>query len=179
VKTLSKGKNLPGPLSKNLDYFKSLNYPYTVEEVIEEGKTIFSLVLPDLPGCGAEGKTLDEARGRLEDAKEAWIQTALDAGLSVPEPVAQDDFSGRLLLRIPPKLHMKLAKNAKREDLSLNQYIKSLLEIMVENQSLLGRVQKIEAQISLITKKLPPESKPGPPRPLKGSKAQRRPQEGR
>ena len=115
-------------MKKSLKYYLSLNYPITVETFEEDGKVGYSLEIPDLPGCGAAGNTLNKALSRLQDAKELWICESLKSGLSVPEPISEDDFSGKFLLRMPIKLHMQLSKKAKSKKLSLNQHVKSLLE---------------------------------------------------
>lgn len=116
-------------MKKEIAYYMDLDYPITVETYTEDEEVHYSLEIPDLPGCGAEAKNLDEALKKLQDAKELWISASLKRKLPIPEPVSEDDFSGKLLLRIPTKLHMALAKQAKREELSLNQYIKSILEM--------------------------------------------------
>ena len=115
-------------MKKGLKHYLGLNYPITVETFEEDGKVGYSLEIPDLPGCGADGNTLNKALSRLQDAKELWIRESLKSGLSVPEPVSEDDFSGKFLLRMPIKLHMQLSKKAKSKKLSLNQHVKSLLE---------------------------------------------------
>lgn len=85
--------------------------------------------IPDLPGCMAHGDSQVEALNLLEDAKRAWIETALEAGRTIPEPTAdeEEDYSGRFTLRLPRTLHRQLAEAARGERLSLNQYILSLL----------------------------------------------------
>jgi antitoxin HicB len=143
-KSLSSNTKLTNSFNKDLDYFMGLKYLYTVEEIEEDGRKIFSLSFTDLPGCGAEGATIEEARARLEEAKEAWIKTALDAGLSIPEPVIEDEFSGKFLLRITPKLHMKISKQAAREGVSLNQFIRLILERNISGNQLMEKLQIIE-----------------------------------
>lgn len=115
-------------MKKDLSYYMHLNYPITVETYTEDEEVHYSLEIPDLPGCGVEAKTLAEAMEKLQDAKGLWISASLKRKLPIPEPVSEDDFSGKFLLRIPTKLHMALAKQAKREKLSLNQYVKTILE---------------------------------------------------
>lgn len=149
-RSLSPKKKLPGSLDKDLDFFMGLNYPYSVAEIDEDGKKIFSLAVTDLPGCGSEGETIEEARARLEEAKEAWIQTALDAGLPIPEPDIEDEFSGKFLLRIQPKLHMKLSKRAEREGMSLNQLIRLILEEYINNDQIMTKLLLIENSIEAL-----------------------------
>jgi antitoxin HicB len=115
-------------MEKNLNYYMGLNYPVSVEIISDDGEDYYSVEIPDLPGCGSYGSTLDEAFERLEEAKELWLDESIKRGLDISEPVSEDDFSGKFLLRIPARLHMKLTKNAKANSVSLNQYVKSLLE---------------------------------------------------
>jgi antitoxin HicB len=41
--------------------------------------------------------------------------------------VSDEKFSGKFVLRLPKSLHRKLARNAKKENVSLNQYAVLLL----------------------------------------------------
>jgi len=41
---------------------------------------------PDLPGCMADGDTLEEALRNAEDAMRCWLEAAREAGRPVPEP---------------------------------------------------------------------------------------------
>jgi antitoxin HicB len=43
---------------------------------------------PELPGCVTAGETIEEALAMLGDAIEGWIESALAAGLPIPEPAA-------------------------------------------------------------------------------------------
>jgi predicted RNase H-like HicB family nuclease len=61
-----------------------MRYPILIEEGTDT--SAFGVVVPDLPGCFSAGDTLDEAVEAAKEAAAAWIDTALDQGLSVPEP---------------------------------------------------------------------------------------------
>lgn len=143
---------------KDLKYYLSLSYPFTVEIYKEDGEEIYNIEIPDLPGCGADGETFEEAMSRLQEAKELWIEESLKRGLHIPEPVSETDFSGRFLLRIPTKLHMILSKQARGNDLSLNQYVKSILEkevtleyerkrIETSDQKILNEIKSLKNEI--------------------------------
>ncbi len=133
---------------KDLNYYMKLPYPVTLEEFEENGKTRFALSFPDLPGCGAEGDTLEEARRNLEEAKEDWISVSLDEGLPIPEPPFEEEFSGKFLLRIPPKLHMRLSKLAEKTGVSLNQFIRSTLENVVNQGAIMAKLNLIEDSLN-------------------------------
>jgi predicted RNase H-like HicB family nuclease len=42
--------------------------------------------VPDLPGCMTHGATRAEALANAAEAIEAWIETAVEVGLAIPEP---------------------------------------------------------------------------------------------
>lgn len=109
---------------RNADYYLSLNYHKRLYQD-EEGDWIVEV--DDLPGCVADGKTPDEAVENLRDAMTAWIDSRIEAGLEVPEPSVAEEYSGKILVRMPRFLHRRLSLQAKAEGVSLNQYIVSLL----------------------------------------------------
>jgi len=142
-------------LKKDLSYYLNLNYLVTLtEETDDRGKTYFVAEIPDLPGCGAHGKTIEEAYKNIEEAKRLWIEVSFKKELSIPEPALEDEFSGKFLLRIPPKLHMKLTLNAKKEGSSLNQYIRKNLETAVTLESVLKRVEELSQEIKQLPEKI-------------------------
>jgi predicted RNase H-like HicB family nuclease len=42
--------------------------------------------IPDLEACSAFGRTPEEAVAEVNRAKEAWLQTAREAGRPIPKP---------------------------------------------------------------------------------------------
>ncbi|MGC9366896.1 MAG: toxin-antitoxin system HicB family antitoxin [bacterium] len=110
----------------DLDYFMSL--PYTIETIQNDDKTYF-IKVKELPGCMSEGDTLDEAYKMIYDAMKSWIEVALEEGDDIPLPENMDDkeYSGKLLVRIPKRIHKELSIHAKDNGVSLNSYINSLL----------------------------------------------------
>lgn len=140
---------------KDLKYYLNLNYPITIEKYTEyDGREYFAAEIPDLPGCGAEGKTVDEALKKLEEAKQAWIEVSLERGLEIPEPATEDQFSGKFLLRIPAKLHRQLALKAKRVRMSLNQYVRSILERSLYEDQIILRIKLLEEQNERLEKEI-------------------------
>jgi predicted RNase H-like HicB family nuclease len=95
-------------------------------------------IAPDLPGCSAFGTTQQEALTELQDAIAAWIEAARAAGNAVPppsRPAEEANCSGKVLVRMPKSLHAGLAKQAKQEEVSLNQHIASLLTSATTQQA--------------------------------------------
>lgn len=109
---------------KSLDYYLSLSYPY---ELVRDEDGLFVASHPSLMGCLAQGETADEAIEALDLARRAWLEVRFEDGLPIPEPLEDADYSGKILLRIPPALHAALARLAEQQEASLNQLINNLL----------------------------------------------------
>ena len=58
--------------------------------IIEKGKDNYSAYFPDLPGCIATGKTLDELKSRMREALELHLKGMREDGLPIPEPSLVD-----------------------------------------------------------------------------------------
>lgn len=117
-------------MAKNLQYYLGLSYPITCHPVVDDQQeTSYQAVIPTLPGVVASGATIDEAITQLNQAKKDWIKRSLAAGVRVPEPKDQE-FSGRLLLRLPKSLHASLAAAAEADGVSLNTLIIERLAMM-------------------------------------------------
>lgn len=103
------------------DYLK-LPYNYIIQQITDESGTYFYAKVLELDGCQTTGETFEEAYENIKEAMKGWIETKLEAGLEVPLPVGQENFSGKFIVRIPKSLHYRLSVEAEREGVSLNQY---------------------------------------------------------
>ncbi|HLL79079.1 MAG TPA: type II toxin-antitoxin system HicB family antitoxin [Ktedonobacteraceae bacterium] len=57
---------------------------YTV--IYEKGPNSWGAYVPDLPGCVAVGKSLEEVKERIQGAIQMHIEGMLEDGLPIPEP---------------------------------------------------------------------------------------------
>ncbi len=103
------------------------HYPMTIRELSPEEGTGFLVTFPDIPGCMADGETIDEAIRAAEDALKSWLATAQEFGDYIPAPQTSEKYSGQFRLRIPKTLHAILASQAKKEGVSLNLFAATLL----------------------------------------------------
>jgi len=112
---------------KDLNYYLSL--PYKLEILPDNDEGGYAAKYPDLPGCITCADSLDELMSNAKDAKKAWLEAAIEDGLSINEPENKNigDYSGQFKLRIPKSLHKGLAEQAKHEGISMNQYCLYLL----------------------------------------------------
>ncbi|HBG48155.1 MAG TPA: hypothetical protein DDW90_01330 [Cyanobacteria bacterium UBA9971] len=60
--------------------------------IIEKAGKNFSAYSPDIDGCIATGKTVEETRKNMQEALEFHIKGLREDGLPVPEPVSQSDY---------------------------------------------------------------------------------------
>lgn len=54
--------------------------------IIEQGEHNYSAYVPDLPGCIATGKTLDEIKRNMSQAIKMHIQSMLEDHEPLPQP---------------------------------------------------------------------------------------------
>ena len=110
--------------SNNADVNDYLNLPYNIilRHVNDDSGSYFYAKVQELDGCMSDGETIEDAYNNIREAMEGWIETKLDAGFDVPVPMNIEDYSGRFIVRIPKSLHARLALDAEKEGVSLNQY---------------------------------------------------------
>ena len=102
-------------------------YPVNITPLSKEDGSGFMVEYPDLPGCMADGETIEEALKEGEDAIKAWILSAKEDGAPIPLPNSAKTFSGQFRLRVPKSLHAKLAAAARDENVSLNTVAVAIL----------------------------------------------------
>jgi len=103
-------------------------YNVTVRRRDIEGDLCFEVIVKELPEIAAYGETFDEAYELAIQAIEAAAEYFSDKNKVMPVPYdVVDDYSGRVTLRIPKYLHKSLAEAAESEEISLNQYLVSVL----------------------------------------------------
>jgi predicted RNase H-like HicB family nuclease len=68
-------------------------YPITIErDHLSDGSVVYLARNPELPGCKAQGTSIQEATTNLEKAQVDYIHALLESGLPVPEPSLRVDF---------------------------------------------------------------------------------------
>lgn len=72
--------------NKDLAYYMSLHYPILLTELSEEMGGGWFVEIPLLKGCWSDGETQVEALAMIEEAKEVWLQGAIEDNIPIPEP---------------------------------------------------------------------------------------------
>ena len=70
-----------------------------------------------------QGKTVEEIKKAFCESIEEYLEFCKERNEKPDKP-----FSGRLMVRLPPRLHRKVFISARREGKSLNQWIAEMLE---------------------------------------------------
>jgi len=69
--------------TKSLDYYMSL--PYSMEVIpSEEGGWVIKI--KELPGCMTQADNWEDVLNLVREAKQGWIETAIEFGDPIPEP---------------------------------------------------------------------------------------------
>ena len=98
---------------------------YQVVLLWSEEDQCYVATLPAWQNASTHGATLEEAARNAHEVLSMQIADARRRGEKIP--AAQRRSSGQLRLRLPMLLHGRLAQEAEREGVSLNQWIVSKL----------------------------------------------------
>jgi antitoxin HicB len=129
---------------KPVGYYLEAEYPVTVYAAPEGG---YVAEIEDLPGCLTEGETLDEVFERIEDARRAWIEVTYEDGADIPLPRTDREYSGKFVVRIAKSLHRRLAEQADREGISLNQHVEGILSASIAYDRAIEQCQYISIPV--------------------------------
>jgi antitoxin HicB len=131
-------------------------YQIRISKLSEQDGGGYVAIVPELPGCMSDGETYEEALNNIQDAIKGWIETAEFRGQRIPDPIIyqdEEEFSGKLVIRIPKALHKELKVNAEQEGISLNQLILYYLSRQAGIQEVISEPIDENQEISVIDQK--------------------------
>lgn len=117
-------------LKNQIDYYANLPYTLVIERRDDQSNYYIARFV-ELPDLFMVGDTREEAIAELESVKREWIETYLELGNKMPEPLQLRNYSGNYPLRMQPSLHKALTFLAELEGVSINQYMVSALSSFV------------------------------------------------
>ena len=120
-----------------------MKYPFKVVQMMNE-QHIYWVATSQLDGCVGQGETMEEAISELAENETAWLETAAEVGIPIPDVAIEkaQAYSGKLTLRIAPSVHAMAAKLAKKDGISLNQYINDAVVAHNKENTILGFVSE-------------------------------------
>ncbi|MDY8094191.1 toxin-antitoxin system HicB family antitoxin [Paenibacillus polymyxa] len=110
------------PIQKDIAYYMALPYTIQIKHMNDESGSYHLATVAELEGCKSHGDTPEEALKMVSEAMEGYLEVKLDFGDEIPEPVNEEQFSGKWLQRAPKSLHKHLMERAAAEGISFNQY---------------------------------------------------------
>lgn len=96
-------------------------HPFEVRPLTKEEGGGYLVTFPDLPGCMADGATVEDAIQEAVDAERSYLATIKELGIEAAPA------SGKFVLRVPKSLHARLAAKAKGEGVSMNTLAVTIL----------------------------------------------------
>lgn len=102
------------------DYMK-LPYTRLIQEINDESGHYFYGKILELDGCQSTGDTLEGLYEGLNEAMEGYLEVKLENNIAIPIPESANNYSGKFVVRLPKSLHQRLAIEAEKEGVSLNQ----------------------------------------------------------
>ncbi|MBR2490790.1 MAG: toxin-antitoxin system HicB family antitoxin [Ruminiclostridium sp.] len=102
-----------------------MKYPFKVYQTQVDGHVFWVAESPCLKGCVGQGDSIEVALNELAENEEVWLETAEKYGITIPDiPVEQIiEYSGKFTVRVSPYVHKVAVEMAKKENISLNQYV--------------------------------------------------------
>lgn len=103
-------------------------YNIVVRRVVDTDGDYYEARIRELPDLTEYADSAIEAYDLAIDAISTVAKIFAEKGKKMPPPIESDDeYSGRVTLRLPKSLHRALAEEAAEEDVSLNQHLVNVL----------------------------------------------------
>lgn len=97
------------------------HYTYRITWSAEDGE--YAGLCTEFPSLSWLASTRTDALDGIEQLVAQVVADMFSNGETPPEALAEKNFSGRLVLRLTPEQHRRLAISAMEEGVSLNRYL--------------------------------------------------------
>jgi predicted HicB family RNase H-like nuclease len=101
------------------------HYTYRVTWSEEDGEHV--ALCAEFPSLSYLAKTPAKALQNIMKLVKEAVEDMEANGESVPTPLAEKEYSGKFMIRIPPEQHKNLAIKAAEMGISINRYVSSIL----------------------------------------------------
>ncbi len=114
--------------NKNLEYYRSLPWSYTITQAKEDGQNFFIIRVNELPGVCTDAPTIEEGMRLIKEAIQGAIEIYLENSEEIPEPVDQETYKGNISYRTSSKRHSRIAREASARNASLSAVIDECID---------------------------------------------------
>lgn len=107
-------------------------YEIAIRRVVEDGDVLFKATVRELPDVAVFEGTYNAAYDEVVCVIRELHKQSVEQGRPFPEPSeVEEEFSGRITLRLIKTVHRRAAIAAHREGVSLNHFLSSIVSIHV------------------------------------------------
>jgi len=115
--------------------FDASLYNISVRKGDFDSEVLFEARIKELPDVAEYADTYEEAYSLAIDTLEITADILLEQGGVMPLPIIEEDnYSGRVTLRMPKSLHAAYASWSESEEISLNQLVVNCLSFSLGQQ---------------------------------------------
>jgi hypothetical protein len=114
-------------MSRSNPPFDSHAYGVTVRRVTIDGALLYQGRVRELPDVEVYEESYAAAYELAVDAVQTLYAMHIEEGRPFPAPESEEEFSGRVTLRIPKGLHRRVARAADVQAVSLNQLLVTMI----------------------------------------------------
>jgi hypothetical protein len=108
--------------------FDPQTYEISIRRVVEDGEVLFKGTVRELPDVAVYEETYKDAYDGVVCVIKELHRQAVEQGRPFPQPAqAEEEFSGRVTLRLTKTVHRHAAIAAAREGVSLNHFISTVV----------------------------------------------------
>ena len=104
-----------------------IQYNYYVHSISEEHVSAYEAIIPAFDNAVVFGDTLSELEDGIRFTIDSEIAERKKLKKPIPKAEKHTKFTGKILVRIAPVLHERIALEAKAAGKSLNKYIEEQL----------------------------------------------------
>ena len=101
------------------------HYTYRVTWSEEDGEHV--ALCAEFPSLSCLAKTPAKALQNMMKLVKEAVEDMEANGETIPTPLAEKEYSGKFMIRIPPEQHKSLAMKDAEMGISLNRYVSSIL----------------------------------------------------
>ncbi len=101
------------------------HYTYRVTWSEEDGEYVG--LCAEFPSLSFLAETPSDALKNMLKLIKETVKDMAENGEATPEPIAEKDYSGKFMVRIPPEQHRHIVTQAAEQGVSLNRYVSSKL----------------------------------------------------
>lgn len=138
-------------MKKNLNYELKL-----IRKLDDKGNEYWTAYFPAVNDCTGTGDTFEEAVKEAYENLEIYLDYLKEAGYPIPQEYEEPEYSGKFTFRTSRTKHKQIVELAKKEGLSLNNYLNELIDKGMMNIELTKERERLEnfhIQLTSLVKK--------------------------